>query len=60
MSTPARKPALGSEFESEVLVRLESFQPGDVICSRCSLWKSEHDYTVCSEPNFLTNDGDND
>lgn len=55
MSEPTRKPAV--EPEDFPSVQFETFKR-DVICSLCGSWKSEHDYSVCSEPNYLADDGD--
>lgn len=35
-----------------VVVDVEHLQK-DVICSLCGLWKSEHRWEVCSNPNWL-------
>jgi len=35
-----------------VAVSVEHFQK-DVICSLCGLWKSEHSWEICKEPNWL-------
>lgn len=39
-------------FEPEGLsITLDQFTP-DVICTKCGIWKSEHSWEVCKEPNF--------
>jgi hypothetical protein len=35
-----------------VTINVEHFEK-DVICSKCGLWKSEHLWDVCKEPNWL-------
>jgi hypothetical protein len=35
-----------------MVVSLDLFQK-DVICSKCGLWKTEHRWEICKEPNWL-------
>lgn len=46
-----------SASEEEATLLVSSFQ-SDVVCSKCGLWKTEHDYTVCSQPNWLNDHDD--
>ncbi len=41
------------EFEPapSLELRLESFTK-DVICTKCGMWRSEHDYDFCTHPNY--------
>lgn len=42
------------EFEpapGEIL-HLDSFTK-DVICTKCGTWKTEHDWDLCSDPNYV-------